>query len=838
MKNLRYALRTLFRTPFVTSVAMLSLALGIGANAAIFSLFNQMLLEPLPVFEPAHLVNLSAPGPKPGSQSCNNAGDCDEVFSYPMFRDLEDQGKSVFTSVAAHRLFSANLAFDGQTLSGEGMFVSGSYFPLLGLAPAHGRLLSPADDRAVGETAVVVLSHGWWRARFNRDPNVLGRRLIVNGLPMEIVGVAPEGFDGTTLGSRPRVFVPVTMRAALERSYRPAAFASRRSYSWYLFARLKPGVSIDQAKAGIPPLYSSIINNVEAPLQTGMSEQTMKQFRAKPILLSDGRYGQSSVRRESKPLLTALIGVTALVLLIACANIANLLLVRSAGRAGEMALRLSIGASRRQLIAQLLIESITLAALGGLLSVLVARWTLDGIAGLLPEQQAESLAFVIDTPVMLFTGALALGTGLLFGLFPAVHGTRPELLPTLKGQAGQPGGSRTAARFRATLATLQIFLSMALLIAAGLFTRSLYNVSKVELGLRTDNMVTFRVAPVLNGYSNQQSAQFFERLEDALAAEPGVTAVTSSMVPALAGSNWGTGVAVQGFERGPDVDDGSRYNEVGSGYFKTMGIPLIAGRDFARSDGAGAPRVAIVNEAFAKKFNLGTDVVGKRMGIDNQDGALDTEIVGFVKNASYSEVSATEPAVLFYTPHRQDPEVGFMSFYVRTAIDPEQFAAQVPRIVAAIDPNLPVARVRTMDQQVRENTFEFRFISVLSAAFAILATLLAAIGLYGVLAYTVTQRTREIGLRMALGADPRRVRTLVMRQVAIMTVIGGLLGLAAGYGLGRFAESEDMLFQLEGTHGPVLAMSAVLLTIVSLTAGLLPAIRASRIDPMKALRFE
>ena len=840
MKNLHYAFRRLFRTPFVTSVAILSLALGIGANAAIFSLFNQMLLKPLPVYQPSELVYLSAPEdePKDGSTSCNNAGNCEDVFSYPMFRDLEAKGRDVFTSVAAHRLFGANLAFDGQTLSSEGMLVSGSYFPILGLNPAAGRLLTPNDDRAVGESSVVVISHSWWRARFNRDPGVIGKRLTVNGLPMEIVGVAPEGFEGTTLGSRPRVYVPITMRSAMERNFfTPAGFAGRRTYWVYLFARLKPGVTAEQAEAGINQLYSSIINNVEASLQTGMSDATLKRFRAKKLLLKDGAYGQSSVRREARPYLRALLGVTALVLLIACANIANLLLVRSAGRAAEMALRLSIGASRRQLISQLLTESLLLAVLGGLIGLLVARWTLDGIASLLPQQQAESLAFVIDWPVIAFLGMLTVGTGILFGLFPALHSTRPELLPTLKGQAGQPGGSRASSRFRATLATVQIFLSMALLVGAGLFTRSLYNVSKVDLGLRPESMVTFRVAPILNGYTNPQSAQFFERLEDLLAATPGVTAVTSSMVPALSGSNWGTGVAVQGFQRGPDIDSGSLYNEVGAANFRTMGIRLLQGRDFSRSDGRGAPRVAIVNEAFAKKFNLGTDVVGKRMGIDN-DGALDTEIVGLVQNAKYSEVSAEEPPVLFYTPHRQDPNVGFMSFYVRTATDPEQFLATIPRIVAQLDPNLPISRTRTMEQQVVENTFQFRFISVLSAAFAILATLLAAIGLYGVLAYTVSQRTREIGLRMALGAAPMRVRRMVMTQVGIMTVIGGALGLAAGYWLGRYAESEEMLFQLQGAHGEVLAWSAVILTLVSLLAGLLPAIRASRIDPMKALRFE
>ncbi|MDQ3170501.1 MAG: ABC transporter permease [Acidobacteriota bacterium] len=837
MKNLRYAFRTLFRTPFVTTVAVISLALGIGANAAIFSLFNQMLLKPLPVHKPHELVNLAAPGPKPGSQSCSNAGDCDHVFSYAMFRDLESKGQQVFTSVAAHRQFGVNLAYEGATQSGSGMLVSGSYFTVLGLQPAVGRLLSPDDDRAIGESNVVVLGHTWWRTHFQQNPAVIGKRLTVNGLPLEIVGVAPEGFDGTTLGSRPEIYVPITLRSAMERNFRTSNFANRQNYWIYLFARRKPGVSIEQAHAGINQIYAPIVTQVEAPLQRGMSEQTMAQFKVKKLDVTEGQHGQSSVRTESRPYLTALIAVTALVLLIACANIANLLLARSAGRAGEMALRLSIGANRRQLIAQLLTESIVLATLGGLLGLLVARWTLDGIAGLLPTDSANSLNFVIDWPVVAFSAMLAIGTGILFGLYPALHSTRPELLPSLKGQAGQPGGSPSASRFRATLATAQIFLSMALLIGAGLFTKSLYNVSKVDLGLKIENLVTFRVSPVLNGYSNEQSAQFFERLEDELAATPGVNGVTASLVPALAGSNWGTDVAVQGWQSGPDIDSNARFNEVGPAYFKTMGIRVLQGREFERADQEGSPQVAVVNQAFAKKFNMGTDVVGKRMGIDGGD-ELDTEIVGLIQDAKYSEVSTLEPTPLFYTPHRQDTSVGSMSFYVRTSLNPEQFLATVPRIVAKLDPNLPIEDVRTMEQQVKENTFEFRFVSVLSASFAVLATVLAAIGLYGVLAYTVSQRTREIGLRMALGAAPGRVRRMVLTQVALMTLVGGGVGLLAGYALGRFAESAGMLFNMQGENGSVLLASAVLLSIVSMSAGLIPAVRASRIDPMRALRAD
>jgi len=830
MINLKLALRMLFRTPLVTLVAIVSLSLGIGANAAIFSIFNQMLLRALPAQHPDRLINLSAPGPKPGSQSCNQAGDCDDVFSYPMFRDLE-RVQTVFTGIAGHRIFSANLAARGQTLSGEGLLVSGSYFPLLGVRSALGRLLDPNDDRVPGESHVVVLSYAYWQSRFALDPGILNQPLIVNGQEMTIVGVAPPNFHGTTLGARPEVFVPITMRDLMEPFFK--GFEDRRSYWVYLFARLKPGISLEQARTALNGQYHTIINDVEAPLQRGLSDQTMARFRAKQILLAPGMRGQSIISGLVKAPLTLLLGVTAIVLIIACANVANLLLARAAARAGEMAVRLSIGASRWQLIAQLLAESCLLAVFAGCAGLVVARWTLNLIASLLPAEAVQTLHFELDLPVLLFAAVLTLGTGLLFGLFPALHSTRPDLMSTLKGQAGQPSGARTAARFRTALATAQVALSLALLVGAGLFLKNLFNVSRVDLGLKIDNVITFGVAPVLNGYSPQRSRDLFERLEDDLAALPGVTGVTASMVPLLAGSNWGNDVSVEGFKSGPDTDMNSRYNEIGPDYFRTLGIPLLSGREFTRSDSAPAPKVAIVNEAFARKFNLGREAVGKRMG--SRDGKLDIEIVGLARDAKYSQVKAEVPPQ-FFRPYRQDEELGFLIMYVRTAQGPQQLLSTVPKVVARLDPNLPVENLRTMPQQVRENVYLDRAISVLSSAFAGLATLLAAVGLYGVLAYTVVQRTREIGLRMALGASPAQIRTMVLRQVGVMTLIGGTAGLAAAAVLGRLAQS--LLYNLSGNDPGVLAGSAVALALVAFCAGIAPAHRASQVDPMEALRYE
>ncbi len=831
MRNLRLTFRRLFHAPFVTAVAVLSLALGIGANTAIFSLFEQMLLRALPVRQPDELVNLAAPGPKPGSQSCNQAGDCDAVFSYPMFRDLE-RAETGLAGIAAHRTFGANLAFRRQTSNAGGMLVSGSYFPLLGVRPALGRLLGPADDETVGAHFVAVLGYGYWETQLGADPGVLNEAIVVNGQPMTIVGVAPRGFEGTTLGSRPQVYVPITMRGHV--SPRFDGFENRQSYWAYLFGRLKPGVSPEHARAAINTVYRSIIAEVEAPLQEGMSDQTMARFRTKEVALEPGWRGQSSVHGEARTPLAMLFAVTGIVLLIACANVANLLLARGASRGMEMAVRLSLGASRRQLLTQLLTESCVLALLGGVASLIVAQWTLASIASILPAEAAAMLDLALRPSVVLFAAALSIGTGLVFGMFPALHSTRAELVTTIRANAGHLTGARSAARFRSSLVTAQIALAMALLIPAGLFLRSLANIGRVDLGVRVEDVVTFGISPELNGYDPARSQALFQRVEEELAAVLGVTGVSAAVVPLLAGSNWGNDVSVEGFERGPDTDANARFNEVGAGYFRTLGIPLLAGRAFTPGDVAGAPKVAVVNEAFAKKFDLGQDPVGKWMALGRSQ-ELDIQIVGLVRDAKYSEVKDQVPP-LFFMPYRQDERLGALTFYVRTSADPRQLLRTVPTVIARLDPNLPVEELKTMPQQVRENVSLDRMISTLAAAFAALATLLAAIGLYGVLAYTVAQRTREIGVRMALGADGRNVRAMVLRQVGRLLLVGGPIGIAAALGVGRAASS--LLFGLDGHDPAVIAAAAAVLALVALGAGYLPALRASRVNPMVALRHE
>jgi len=834
MRSLKFAIRTLFSAPLVTTVAIVSLALGIGATAGIFSVFHQVLLQSLPVPDPSALVNLSAPGPKPGWGSCGQAGDCEVVFSYAMFRDLQ-KVQTAFTDIAAHVGFAANLAYDGQTSSGEGLLVSGSYFPVLELQPALGRLLDSNDDQLVGESRVVVLSYDYWSSRFGLDPTVLNKQLIVNGHSLTIVGVAPKSFEGTTIGMRPAVYVPITLREALDVNFN--SWSIRTDYWAYLFARLRPGVTIEAARAALGTQYHAIITDVEAPLQKDISPQTMARFRAKPILLEPGGRGQSSVPDEAKTPLRFLFAVTAFVLLIACANIANLLLARSAARAGEMAIRLSIGASRTRLIGQLLTESLLLAILGGIGGLAVARWTLVLVASLLPAEVQHTITFSVSGAVILFGIALTFATGLLFGLFPALQCTRADLASALKNQAGQPSGAKGAARFRLVLATSQIALAMMLLASSGFFVKSLLNVSRVDLGFKVDHVATFGLSPDLNGYSVDRTRLLYKRLEDELRASPGVTAVTMSNVAILSGSNRSRDIAVQGFNGGPDTDSNSRYNRVGPGYFSALGIPLIAGREFTDADTVDSPKVAIVNQTFAKKFGLGPDAVGKLIGpgVNGYRNPLDTTIVGVVTDAKYSEVKQQVPPQ-YFLPYRQDLGLGAMHVYVRTSTDIGQAASAITAVMKRLDPNLPIEALETLPEQVRNNTFLDRMVTTLSAAFALLATLLAAIGLYGVLSYTVAQRTREIGLRMALGAAPERVRGMVLRQVAIMTLVGALAGLAGALGVGKAAQA--MLFQMTGADPAVLALSAVALALVALSAGFIPAHRASRVDPMRALKYE
>ncbi len=832
MRHLRFALRNLLKTPVVSIVAILSLALGIGANTAIFSLFEQVLLRALPVSAPGELVNVTANGPRGGSNSTNNAGGIQSIFSYPMYRDLE-KGQTVFTGLAAHRSFGANLSYQGRTASAAGMFVSGSYFGVLGVKPAVGRLLGPDDDRTPGAHRLVVLDHSYWTEKFNRDAGVINQTMLVNGTLMTVIGVSAEGFKGTTMGMGPQVYAPLSMREELTPGWK--GLTERRSYWAYLFGRLKPGVSLKQAEASIDAQYLGLIREVELPLQKGGSDKYKKQFSEQKMTLVPGEQGQSGMMRQAQTPLSMMFAITGFVLLIACANIANLLLARSANRAKEFSIRLALGATRGQVIAQLLIEAMVLAVLAGFAGLLVAYGTAQAIGSFFDQGSMSGVVELGLRPISLaFAMGLSILAGFLFGLFPAIHSAKQDLSGAMKDQAGNVSGTSGAARFRRVLVTAQIALSLLLLISAGLFLQSLIKVMKVELGIRTQNVIVFGLSPDLNKYSPARAKAFYESLEKKVGAIPGVEGVSVSMVQLMAGNNYGSNVSVDGFQAGPDTDTHSMFNEVGPGFFRMMRIPMVAGREFNESDGENTPKVAVVNEAFVRKFGQGQSLIGKHMQV-GAGKKNDIEIAGVAKDTRYSGVKDEAPP-MFYLPYRQDKEMGSATIYVATAASTDQILPLVRRAVAELDANLPVENLKTLAGQVNENIGLDRMISTLAAAFAVLATLLAAVGLYGVLAFNVSRRTREIGIRLAVGADAADIRALVMKEVGWMVAIGVAVGVPAAVMLGKYAES--ILFEIKSGDPMVILAGVVLVALVSLAAGYVPARRAMRIAPMSALRWE
>lgn len=829
--DLRHAFRSLAARPLFVLVAVLSLGLGIGVNTAIYSLFHQVVLQPLPVAEPGRLVNLSAPGIKAGSTSNNNAGSREVIFSYPMFRDLQaaQETREVLAGLAAHRSFPVSLALDGQAHDATGMLVSGNYFDVLGVTPALGRLLRPEDDTTIGAGRVAVLGHAYWMNTLGGDPAVLGRTLRVNGESLEIVGIAPQGFDGTTFGTRAQVFVPITLRWLLQPTMQ-RDHDDRRSYWVYLFGRLASSMSLAQAGEALDRPYTALLRE-ELPLQSGLDEAQQAQFLARRIALSPGEHGQSSVPASARAPLLLLLAAAGLVLVVACLNIANLLLAHGAARAGEFALRSSIGASRGRLLRQLLLESALLAAAGALLALPLASLSLHGLLAWLPDAAVFRTDAVLHPAALGFAAALAATTILLFGLFPALQAAGASPMNVLRGGSGT--GSRAARRFRNSLAMGQIALSMATLALAGLLAQSLYNLARVDLGMKVESVAAFYVSPGRIGYTPERASVLFDRLEEELGALPGVAAVGLSLVPLLTNSDWGSNVSVEGFTPEAGAHN-PYYNYIGEGYFDALSIPLLAGRAFVRGDSADSAKVAVVNQRFAAYHGLGPNPVGKRMAIGHKE-QMDIEIVGVVADSHYGAVRDDRP-MQFFLPRRQDRHLTEANFYVRSHGDPKALLATLPAAVARVDPQLPVVNLRTLPETIAQNLAAEHFVGKLSMAFAMLATVLATGGLYSVLSYTVAQRTRELGLRLALGAAPARLRRLVMGQVARIGLVGGVLGLAGALAAGHVARSQ--LFGLSAHDPGVLAVAALLLGCVVFLAGWLPARRAARTDPMSALRHQ
>jgi predicted permease len=832
LQDVRYSLHGFALRPMFAVVVVLTLAVGIGVNVAVFSLFDRLMLRELNVANPHELVKLVAQrADGPVNRISNEQGPADETFSYLMFRDLERAG-APYAALAASRLIQASLGRDGSTTVGSALLVSGGFFAALGVGPELGRVLGEPDV-ADGPAAAVMLSFDYWQTAYAGAPDVVGNTLIVGGRPLTIVGVAPRGFVGTTPGSRPQVFVPLTLEWLPRRT---PLNEDRLFYYAYVFGRLKPGVTMAQAEDSLNATHSALVADVDTPLAAARApgQFDLDAFRAARLSLASAARGQTGAPGFARAPLAIFFAATATILLIGCVNLANLMFARGSARLGEIAVRASLGAARSRLVALLSVEALLLAGLAAVGSLPIAYGVLRAIEALEPPGIGAG-GVGIDWRAVAAAFAIGVLSTLVFALLPIVKLVATDPVLALQGGSARLTGGKNLGRYRFVLATTQIALSMLLLVLAALFTQSIANVARVDLGMRTESVVTFRLEPGLNGYPGERQAQLIEAVERELAAEPGVTNVTTAAVPLLSHSAWGTGVVVEGFETADWRGTSVNANRVGTGFFATVGIPLLAGRDFTEADSLDRPLVAIVNEAFAKRFDLGANPVGKRLGFDARE-PLNVEIVGLVRDAAYSDVKKEFPAQVI-TPRRQARDSGFgATFYARTERPPETLLTAIPRVVARVDSNVPVIDARTFDSQLVRNVRTDWLLVTLSGTLAIVATLLAALGLYGVLSYMVVQRTRELGLRLALGAEPAEVRQMIMKQAGWMTGIGVPIGLVAAMLLGNIAASQ--LFGLEPTDPLALVAAAAVIAVAVLGASYWPARKASRVDPVVALRTE
>jgi predicted permease len=826
-QDVSFALRTFARTPLFVAVAVLSLAFGIGANTAIFTLTDQILVRMLPVKNPGQLVLLTAVGRHYGSNQGWNR------ISYPMYQDFRDHA-GPFSAIFCFRESEMSLNYAGRTERVSGELVSGNYFPVLGLNAAIGRLFTADDDKFQGSHPVAVLSYGYWQSRFAGNPGVIGQKLNINGYPFTIIGVSQPGFSGTDPGYAPQVRVPVMMSKVITRYLDPN---DRRSRWVTAFARLKPGIGIQEAKASIQPFFHQILEMEVKQKEFAKASPYMKQtFLKMSMDVLPAAKGRSYLRRQfSKPLLV-LMATVALVLLIACANVANLLIARATSRQKEIAVRLALGSGRRRIVRQLLVESLLLSTTGGVAGLVLAIAMDKGLIHLLPPSTVPlAISSTPDWRILTFTIGISLLTGIAFGLVPALQATRPDVADTLKDQAGAVvGGGSTGVR--KVLVVTQIALSLLLLIGAGLFTRSLQKLKELDPGFRTSNLLAFKIDPTLNGYQTERAKAFYARLKENLEALPGVNGVGLAVMPVLEGDEWDQWVTIEGYSPKTGELPDPHMNFVYPDYFKTMEINLLAGRDIRRTDVLGAPKVCIVNETFAKKYFGTVNAVGHRIGMGIDPGTkTDITIVGVSRSTKYESMRDEIPTEVF-RPYQQLEFATGMTIYVRTTQNPDRIFTSVRKLMHDLDSNLPVFKMITLEKQMENSLVTERLVALLSSGFGFLATALASVGLYGVMAYTVARRTREIGIRIAIGASRPDVLWLVMRETLLLLGIGIAVALPATWFLTQAVRSQ--LYGIEPTD-PVSMVAATLgIAAVAILAGYMPAQRATRVDPMRALRYE
>jgi len=844
----------------LTAIAALSLALGIGANTALFSVVDAMLLKKLPVKEPDRLALFGARSPRdfsPGSYTGNSSRDpvtgerIMTSFPYQSFARFREQ-PGVLSDVFAFGGVGLNVNADGQSDVATGQAVSGNYYAGLGVQAMIGRTIADEDDKP-SASPVAVLSYRYWQRRFSGDPGVVGKQINLNNVAFTVIGVTPPGFDGTgQAGSTQDVTIPI--------AWEPQIYVDRERSNmngagvWWLriMGRLKPGSTSEQARAQLEGFFhQSVVEHrtarqAQAQAQGGNPIKALEPKDFPRLTMESGSQGEMNTRRFYAPSLYMLLGVVGLVLLIACANVANLLLARAASRRREIGVRLALGASRWRLIRQLLTESVTLAGFGGALGILFALWIKNGLLAV-SDWGPRALEPKLDWRVLGFTLALSLLTGIIFGIAPAWRATKVDLAPALKDNArGSSAASRSL--LSRSLVVVQVALSLLLLVGAGLFLRTLLNLQRVEPGFNTRNLLLFGVQPGLIGYKDEKLAQLYQQMFDRIEAVPGVQGVTFSRMPLLSQGASSSSVFLRdALSAAPDSEgrikssgDGYRH-QVRENFFEVMEIPMLAGRTFKPQDDAKAPKVVVVNQTFANKYFPNENPIGKRFTFDTKKPD-EIEIVGLVKDAKYTRQRDEIPPTV-YSPWRQElRSMGGATFEARTLGDPNAVIASIRQAVREVDGNLPLNNVKTQIAQADETLRMERLFAKLLSLFGLLAQQLASIGLYGVMAYSVAQRTNEIGIRMALGANQRDVLKMVLRQGMAVTMIGVVLGLAGAYVLTKYLESKlnlnNMLYGVKVSDPLTYGVIAVLLTLVALLACFIPARRATKVDPQQALRHE
>jgi putative ABC transport system permease protein len=831
-QDVRYSLRQMRNKPGFAIVAIVTLALGIGANTAIYSLLDQALLRRLPVQDPSRLVMLHFTGANPGRTS-SYGGDDGHYFSYPLYKDIRDRN-TVFDGVLATDAVQVGVQWHNQPELVSGEMVSGNYFEVLGVRPAVGRLFVASDDVVQNANPVVVLSYGYWKRAFASDPQVVGQSVLINGHPFQVIGVAALGFHSVVSGQTPSVFTPMMMKPQITPGWNDLDV--RRSSWMNIIARLKPGIIAQQAEAAVNPLWYSI-RAEELKETKDTSDNFREKFLTKSHLsLLDASRGFSPLRDSIEGPLLILMGMVALVALMACANVASLLLVRAASRAREMSVRYALGAERGRIIRQLLVEGLLLGLGGGLVGVFIApqvsallmREMLNPGNGDLPFSSA------LDLRILAFNFALAIVVSIFFSLAPALQFWRPNLVSTLKQQMVTGGGPL---RFRRVSVAMQIGLSLLLLVGAGLFMRTLGNLKSTDLGFVPERLITFQIDPGLAGYPKEQQQGLYGRVIERLQAIPGVHSVGGTSSADISDNNNTSNITVEGYTEKPDEDMDVQRTRVSTEYLSTLQVQVLAGRGNLDQDNSPTSKNVVVNEAFAKYFyGDPRKAVGQVFGWGGRKGSvIDQKIVGVVRNAKHQNVRR-EPNRTVFEPYKQDEHFDSMTFYIRTIQEPQSAEGAVRMTMQNLDSKLTLGEFRTMEEQIDQSLSMDRIIAQLAAGFAVLALFMAAVGLYGVLAYSTAQRTREIGVRIALGSTRAAVLKLVLTEVLWLAGVGIAVSLPLTLLLTRTLKSQ--LYGVSTSDPLTIAAVVVLLAAVAIFSASLPARRAAKVDPMVALRYE